>query len=67
MEVMWGILAPPKVLIIRFAEILQVEEFDLHILTEVIGRLQKSDIVVIFSDVGENVQLQLRQYGIENS
>jgi hypothetical protein len=46
---------------------LGIEEFDLYKLTEVIGRLQKSDIAVIFSDVKENVQLQFREFGIENN
>src|SRR5689334_12287909 len=60
-EVMRTILRPPAVLIIRFCGILQVEEYDLHLLTEITGRLQKSDIIVIFSDVGKNVQLQFRE------
>jgi hypothetical protein len=66
-EVIRGILFPPAVLIIRFTGILWIEEFDLYILTEVIGRLQKSDIAVIFSDVGKDIQYQLRQFGIENN
>ena len=66
-EVMRTILRPPAVLIIRFCGILQVEEYDLHLLTEITGRLQKSDIIVIFSDVGKNVQLQFREFGIEQN
>ena len=64
-EVIRTILVPPDVLIIRFCGIFQIEEYDLHLLTEITARLKKSDIIVIFSDVGKNVRLQFREFGIE--
>ena len=63
-EIIRTILVPPAVLIIRFCGILQLEEYDLYLLTEITGRLQKSDIAIIFSDVGTNVWLQLKEFGI---
>lgn len=64
-EVIRGILVPPTVLIIRFCGILQLEEYDLLLLAEVIGRLQKSDIAIIFSDVGKTIYLQFNEFGID--
>lgn len=64
-EVIRGILVPPGVLIIRLRGITKIDEYDLEILNEVILRLQKSKIIVILSDVEENVQEQFSNYGIE--
>jgi hypothetical protein len=64
-EVIRGILVPPAVLIIRFCGILQLEEYDFFLLAEVIGRLQKSDIAIIFSDVGKTIYLQFNEFGID--
>lgn len=64
-EVIRTILVPPTVLIIRFCGILQLEKYDLYLLREITGRLQKSSIAVIFSDVGANVQEQLSSHDIE--
>lgn len=64
-EVIRTILVPPAVLIIRFCGILQLEEYDLYLLNDITGRLQKSDIAVIFSDVGANVWHQLKDFGID--
>jgi len=64
-EVIRGILVPPEVLIIRLRGITKINEYDLGILNEVIGRLQKSNIIVIFPDVETNVLEQFVTYGIE--
>ena len=64
-EVIRTILVPPVVLIIRFCGILQLEEYDLYLLNDISGRLQKSDIAIIFSDVGANVWHQLKEFGID--
>ena len=64
-EVIRTILVPPAVLIIRFCGILQLEEYDLYLLNDITGRLQKSDIAIIFSDVGVNVWHQLKEFGVD--
>ena len=64
-EVVRSILGHPSVLIIRFTEIWRLDEFDLYGLAEIIRQLEKSDIAVIFSDVGKNVQRQFREVNIE--
>lgn len=64
-EIIRTILVPPAVLIIRFCGILQLEEYDLHLLNEITWRLQKSDIAVIFSDVGANVWRQIKEFGLD--
>jgi SulP family sulfate permease len=63
-EVIRTILVPPAVFIIRFCGILELEEYDLYSLNEITRRLQKSDIAVIFSDVGKNVCHQLKEFEI---
>lgn len=64
-EIIRTILVPPAVLVIRFCGILQLEEYDLYLLNEITGRLQKSDIAIVFSDVGTNVWLQLKEFGLD--
>jgi len=64
-EIIRTILVPPAVLIIRFCGMLQLEEYDLYLLSEVTGRLQKSDIAIIFSDVGPSVWHQIREFGMD--
>jgi len=63
-EIIRTILVPPAVLIIRFCGMLQLEEYDLNLLSEITGRLQKSDIEIIFSDVGAGVWCQIKEFGI---
>jgi MFS superfamily sulfate permease-like transporter len=63
-EVICNIAIPPKILIIRFSEIFQVKQFELHILNKVIKRFGTNKISIILSDVRANVQHQLRQNGI---
>lgn len=64
-EIIRTILVPPSVLIIRFSNLLRIEENDLFVLDEITARLQKSDIAVVFSDVEKKVWLQLKESGIE--
>jgi hypothetical protein len=55
----------PEVLIIRFACISYIEEYDLFLLTEILCQLQKNGIYVILSDVGKSFLFQLNEFGIE--
>ena len=64
-EVIRGILIPPRIFIIRFCGIFQLKEFELDMLKEVIRRLQSSKIIIILSDVEENVRYQLGECEIE--
>lgn len=65
-EVIRGILMPPRILIIRFSGIIQIKKYELDVLKEVLHRLKKSKITVILSDVEENVRHQFGEYEIEN-
>ena len=64
-EVIRGILIPPPIFIIKFCGIFQLKEFELDMLKEVIQRLQSSKIIIILSDVEENVRYQLGECEIE--
>ena len=64
MTVIQSIAVPPKILIIRFSEIFQVKQFELHILNKIIKRFGTNKISIILSDVRANVQYQLMQNGV---
>lgn len=66
-EIIRGILVPPRVLIIRLSGIIHLEENELEILSEAILRLQKSKIIVIFSEPDENILNQFQRYNIERN
>lgn len=65
-EVIRGILNPPQILIIRFCEIFQLDEFEFDILKKVILQLKRSKIMIILSDVEKRINHQFEQYEIEN-
>ena len=63
-EVIRSISVPPRILIIRFNGIFQMEKAEFHILNEVINQLSKSKIKIILSDVVTGLEDQLIQKGI---
>lgn len=64
-EVIAGILIPPRIFIIRFCGILSLKEWEFDILKGVLHRLQSRKIIVILSDIEENVMDQVEWYLIE--
>lgn len=54
----------PKVLILRFENIIQIEADEAHILDEVITRLSGNEINICFSGVGMSLKRQMNQLGI---
>ena len=65
-EVMRVSSSSPTILIIRFGGIMQIKKYELDVLKEALHRLKKSKIIVILSDVEENVRHQFEEYEIEN-
>jgi MFS superfamily sulfate permease-like transporter len=56
---------PASVLVMRFTGIFLIRQFELDVVIEVIRRLRKRKIIIIFADVSENLRHQFRQYEIE--
>ncbi len=65
-EVIRSILTPPTILIIRFRGKKHLKESERDILIKGLQQLKKSKILVILSDVEENVRREFRKSDIEN-
>jgi MFS superfamily sulfate permease-like transporter len=65
-EVIWSILMPPRIFIIRFSGVFLLRESELDILKKVILRLQTRKIIVILSDIEKNILDHVGWYKIEN-
>jgi MFS superfamily sulfate permease-like transporter len=63
-EVIRNIINPPKILIIRFNNILRIDESETEILFQAVQLLERHKISIIFSEVNATVQHQFRQNGI---
>lgn len=61
-----NILAPPRIIIIRFKNKFRITEIETGKLFQIIKLLEQRKISIVFSDVNATVQNQFRQNGISN-
>lgn len=54
----------PRILIIRFNQISQIDPIEAHVLDDVIKKLSENEIIVFFSDIDTNIENQLKKYNL---